>query len=216
MSIVDRRSLLRGLTAIPVLGMAGGLGTALLSYLRPTLRPLELPQAEKPINKPYLAASLTELAKPWDFKEFVFRQETVEYTARGKQAADIPGFIVRIPNGQVSAEVGDLGGGRRRGYVVVQWEGQTYSLMINSRICPHLGCIFNYEEPPSVCADYNYCGAKNNHYACPCHLSVYNPVQTQEANGFLLPGRVVSGPAPRPPFPFDFVVDGDKVIIQAY
>lgn len=215
MSVVDRRSLLRGLTAIPILAMAGGLGTAILSYLRPTLRPLEFPQAEKPINKPFEVASLTEFAKPYDFKEFVFRQETVEYTSRGKQATDIPGFVVRIPNGEIPASVGDAGR-LRSGYAVAQFGGQTYSLVVVSRICPHLGCIFQYHEPATVCSDFNFCGGDNNLFACPCHLSVYDPTQTQDAGGTLLPGRVVSGPAPRPPFPFAFAIEGDKIVIQGY
>lgn len=215
MSVIDRRSLLRGLTAIPILAMAGGLGTAMLSYLRPTLRPLEFPQAEQPINEPFRAASLSEFPQDYSFKEFVFRQETVEYTARGKQATDIPGFIVRIPNGDIPAEVGDAANARR-GYAVAQFGGQTYSMVVVSRICPHLGCIFQYHPPATVCSDFNFCGGKNNLFACPCHLSVYDPTLTQDVGGVPLPGRVVSGPAPRPPFPFDFTIDGGTIIIQGY
>lgn len=214
--MIDRRSLLKGIVAVPILATAGGIATALLSYLRPTLKPLEFPQAEKPLNKDLEAATLGEFQKDFDFKEFTFTQETVEYTNRGKQATNIAGYIVRVPNGSIPPSVGNAGGGMRRGYAVAEAGGETYSLVVVSRICAHLGCIFEYHAPPEVCEGFNYCAGKNPLFACPCHLSVYDPAQVGVANGVNLPGAVVSGPAPRPPFPFDFVVEGDKVIIKGY
>lgn len=214
--MIDRRTILKGLLAIPAVAAAGGLATALLSYLRPTLKPLAFPGPEIPLSEPYVAVTLAELPRDWDVKQFDYTQESVEYTARGRQSVRIPGYVLRIPNGSVAPEVGGAGDARR-GYGVFIWQGETYSLMVNSRICPHLGCVFNYAPPAVVCSDYNYCGAKNNHYACPCHLSVYNPVETQVTSGGLeLPGRVVSGPAPRPPFPFDFDVRDGQVVVFGY
>lgn len=222
--MVDRRSILKGLTAIPILGVLGGAGAALLSYLKPTLKPLALPTTEKPLNKPFAAVRLEELKEPWAVKEFVFTQETVEYSARGKQSSQIPGFILRIPNGVIDPmTVGDAGHNHlRRGYGVFESGGQTYSLVAISRICPHLGCIFQYHTPQEVCTGFNYCGeaqkgaAGHNLFSCPCHLSVYNPLEIQDANGIPLPGRVVSGPAPRPPFPFEFALRDGQVVIESY
>lgn len=215
--MIDRRTVLRGITAIPILAALGGLGTALLSYLRPTLKPLEFPTAELPRNAPYEAATLAEFPKEYDYKEFVFNQRTVEYTARGEQETQIQGYIVRIPNGDIPPTVGALGGANRRGYAVAQYNGQTYSMVVVSRICAHLGCIFQYHTPPDVCSDFNFCAGQNPLFACPCHLSVYDPTQTQDANGVPLPGRVVSGPAPRPTFPFDFTISSDgRIVVQGY
>ncbi|HEX2863693.1 MAG TPA: hypothetical protein VHN99_03930 [Deinococcales bacterium] len=214
--MIDRRSVLKGLVAIPIVAAAGGFATALLSYLRPTLKPLQFPTPEKPLNKDLVAGSLSEFPQPYAFKEFIFSQETVEYTSRGKQQTNVPGYIVRIPDGKVPASVGDAGGGLRRGYAVTQYQGQTYNMVVVSRICAHLGCIFQYHTPQEVCQSFNYCGGKNNMFSCPCHLSVYDPTQVGYGNGVPLPGLVVSGPAPRPPFPFDFVIDGDKIVIKGY
>ncbi len=213
--MIDRRSII---TALPILAVLGGVGTALLSYLKPTWKPLALPSTEKPLNKDLIAASLSEFPEEFDYKAFTFTQITVEYSARGTQATDILGFLVRVPNDQMSpTDVGVGPNSWRRGYAEAEFNGQKYSMVAVSRICAHLGCIFEYKEPADVCSGFNYCDAKTPHFACPCHLSVYNPVQAQDVPGFgQLPGRVVSGPAPRTPFPFDFVIENGNVIIKNY
>jgi Rieske Fe-S protein len=113
----------------------------------------------------------------------MFRQSYIEYNPEGKETRLIPGFIVKIPGGDVVAY---------------------------SRICPHLGCIFNFVPDPSECAKgYNFDprsltpgGPGRPVFACPCHLSVYD-IQ----NG----GKVVSGPAPRPPRSFTLKKEGDSI-----
>jgi Rieske Fe-S protein len=66
---------------------------------------------------------------------------------------------------------------------------------------------------PAEAAAYNYPGADNPLFACPCHLSVYDPLQTQEVAGAQIRGKVVSGPAPRPPRIFEYDIKGDKLVI---
>ncbi len=216
--MIDRRTLLKGLTALPILGALSAVGALLISYLKPTTKPLSLPMTEKPLNKDLVAANLSEFPKEYDSKEFTFTQETVEYSARGKQATNILGYMVRIPNDAIDPkEVGDLGNNLREGYAQAEYKGEKYSMVVISRICAHLGCIFEYHTPPEVCKGFNYCGGKNNLFSCPCHLSVYNPVLVGDASGKKLPGLVVSGPAPRPPFPFRFEIASDgNVIIKGY
>jgi Rieske Fe-S protein len=215
--MVDRRSVLKALTVLPVAGVAGGVATALLSYLRPTLKPLEFPRAEGHVSAPLDVGGLVEFGEPWAFKEFTYTLATVEYTTRGKQSTEIPGVVVRLPNDRLSENLGEGGHDHlRRGYAVTNWQGETYSMLVVSRICPHLGCIFQYHTPQEVCEDFNFCGGSNNLFSCPCHLSVYDPLQTQNANGVELPGRVVSGPAPRPPFPFDFAVNEGRIQVLGY
>ena len=44
--------------------------------------------------------------------------------------------------------------------------------------------------------------------ACPCHLSIYDPADPA------MPGRVVSGPAPRPPRTFFYTIEGDRILAK--
>ena len=68
---------------------------------------------------------------------------------------------------------------------------------------------------PAEAAAYNYPSAKNPLFACPCHLSVYDPLQSQDVSGKMLAGKVVSGPAPRPPRHFTYDMKGSKLVITA-
>jgi Rieske Fe-S protein len=104
----------------------------------------------------------------------MFKQSYIEYNPEGKEVRQIPGYIVKLPTGDVVAY---------------------------SRICPHLGCIFNFVKDPAECAKgYNFTPTYPV-FACPCHLSVYDI-----ANG----GKVVSGPAPRPPRSFEVKKVGEE------
>ncbi len=73
-----------------------------------------------------------------------------------------------------------------------------------STICPHQGCQFEFE------ADYQAVGAKigkeltNPVFHCHCHMSTYDPANA---------GQVIHGPAPRPPFRFEFREEGDALVI---
>ncbi len=216
--MIDRRSIIKGITILPILAVAGGVGTALLSYLKPTWKPLSLPVTEKPLNKDKVIGTLEEFDKDYAFKEFIFTQITVEYTARGKASTDVLGYAVRVPNGNLAAaDVGIGPSGLRRGYGETEYNGQTYSIVVVSRICAHLGCIFEYHTPAEVCSGFNYCGGSTPMFSCPCHLSVYDPAQKQDVAGVgTLPGKVVSGPAPRTPFPFDFEIKGNEIIVKSY
>ena len=73
-----------------------------------------------------------------------------------------------------------------------------------SRICPHLGCVFRFVEDPAECErEFNY-RPNGPVFACPCHQSVYDIAQG---------GKVVSGPAPRPPRKFVLTRSRDKISI---
>src|SRR5574337_205877 len=43
-------------------------------------------------------AELSDLQKPWDFKDFIYVRNSVEYSSRKTQGAKIPGFVVRLPD----------------------------------------------------------------------------------------------------------------------
>lgn len=170
----SRRVLLKTLAAIPLALTFGLVASPLLRYMRPTLAPLDLfgpsdqPGAEAPVE-----FSDTDFPETWTCLPFMFKQKYIEYNPEGKEVREIPGFVVKLPTGDVVAY---------------------------SRICPHLGCVFNFVKDPAECAKgYNFL-PQGPVFACPCHLSVYDIAQG---------GKVVSGPAPRPPRKFDLKKEGD-------
>lgn len=72
----------------------------------------------------------SDFPKPWTCIPFMFNQKYVEYNPEGAEIRKIPGFIVKLPTGDVVAY---------------------------SRSNPHLGCIFNFVDDPSECAkNYNF------------------------------------------------------------
>lgn len=143
-----RRSILKTLAALPLAATFGMVCGPLLRYARPTVGPLDIfAPPDSPRPKGEVVFSLEEFAKPWTCKEFTFTQEYVQYNPEGKESRKVPGYIVKLPSGEIVAY---------------------------SRICPHLGCVFRFVDDPAICQrDYNY---KPNGpvFACPCHLSVYD------------------------------------------
>jgi Rieske Fe-S protein len=148
----------------------------------------DMPKAEHEVT-----FSLAEFPGPWSFMPFTFSQQSKEYTFKHFQASKIPGFVVRLPQDK---------------------DGKPDFIIVN-RICPHMGCVFNFLPDPSEAAAYNYPGAKTPLFACPCHLSVYDPLQKQDVDGKMVRGKVVSGPAPRPPRMFDYEIKGDQLIVTS-
>lgn len=209
---MNRRDFLKLIVSIPVLGALALFVSPLFRYLRPSFGPLsttwwnfkgnptdwegtdglvappDMPQAERQVT-----FNMADFPGPWSFQPFTFSQRSKEYTFRHFQASKIPGFVVRLPE--------DKDG--KPDFIVV------------SRICPHMGCVFNFLPDPAEAAAYNYPSAKNPLFACPCHLSVYDPLQTQEVNGQNIPGKVVSGPAPRPPRQFTYDIQDSTLVITA-
>ena len=209
---MDRRTFLKFLVSIPVLGTLGLFVSPLARYLRPSLGPLAatnldtssanllewngkaglFSQPDQPLREKDIVFSLADFPKPWSFQTFTFGQKSVEYSSNHFQGTKIPGYVVRMPQ--------DKDG--RPDFDVV------------SRICPHMGCVFNFLEDPKEAVAYNYPQAKSPLYACPCHLSVYDPLQTQDVGGGkIVRGKVVSGPAPRAPRTFTWKIEGDKLVI---
>ncbi|MGE0199839.1 MAG: ubiquinol-cytochrome c reductase iron-sulfur subunit [Candidatus Melainabacteria bacterium] len=212
MTMMNRRDFLKLIAGVPVLGGLALVASPLLRYLRPSTTPLadtrintqgpitewqgsgglfsppDAPEREKDV-----VFSLSDFPTPWSSKEFTFGQRSKEYTFRHFQATKLPGFAVRLPEDQPN--------------------GQPNFIIVN-RICPHMGCVFNFITNPADMAAYNYPQATHPYFACPCHLSVYDPLQTQDIGGGVAPlGKVVSGPAPRPPRSFVWKIEGDKLLI---
>lgn len=173
-----RRNLLKGMLAVPVLGTLLAALSPFMRFLKPTVKPLnymqgpDLPESVNPV-----VFDLSLFPKPFDFQAFNFAQINKEYTALGTQRRDVPGFVVKLPDGNFA---------------------------VYSRICPHLGCVFNYvPNPDEVAKGYNF-RPDGPVFACPCHLSVFDIQQE---------GKVVSGPAPRPPRKFEYKIENNQLVI---
>ncbi len=205
---LDRRRFLKLATAVPAVAAVAALASPLLRMLKPNVGRFQLlaPIAEDtPRGDPIVAANLSEVAKPWDFKYFVFTQRYPQYTPEGFKAANMPGVVIRLPY-KIRLP---LGWARVIGKEPKVTESD---IIVYSRICPHLGCIYNYvPNYKEITAGYGgYAPPPQRQHAlmgCPCHLSIYDPADRD------VPGRVLSGPAPRPPRTFLFELQGQNIVV---
>ena len=180
----QRRLFLKGATTVPILGGAILAMHTILRYFKPTM-----------------AGGLNATMAPPD--EAGSADQIVADLSDLKNPWDFKDFIYVRTSVEYSAR--KTQGAKIPGFVVVQ------------RICPHLGCTFNFITNPSELAGgYNYKPPEPVHpyFACPCHLSVYDPTRKQDNNsGLLLRGKVVSGPAPRPPRYMKFNIKDGQIVI---
>ena len=200
----QRRLFLKGATSLPILGGAILAMHTILRFFKPTMAgglKATMAPPDEAGSADQIVAELSDLKNPWDFKDFIYVRTSVEYSSQKTQGAKIPGFVVRLPNDVPGVDPAD----QKTWFVVVQ------------RICPHLGCTFNFITNPSeLHGGYNYKPPEPVHpyFACPCHLSVYDPTRKQDnGTGTLLRGKVVSGPAPRPPRFMKFDIKAGQIVI---
>lgn len=205
---ITRRRFLRLATAVPILAALAALVSPLLRFLKPNVEKFKIYAPtldDTPKGEAIAVATLSEVAKPWDSKYFVFSQKYPQYTSQGFKAANVPGVVIRLPF-KIKLPVAwakDIG---------KEPKVTESDVIVFSRICPHLGCIFNYVPNwNEVTAGYGgfVPSAARQHalMACPCHLSIYDPADKE------VPGRVISGPAPRPPRSFLFELRGDSIVV---
>jgi len=77
-------------------------------------------------------------------------------------------------------------------------------LTVVSRICPHQKCFMDLLTDPIQVLRETTFEPPGPVLACPCHASIFDL-----QNG----GKVLFGPAPRPPDRFQFQLEGDRVVI---
>jgi Rieske Fe-S protein len=132
------------------------------------------------------AVPLSQFNSSWSFVHVEFTKQIK--THRGLQPSTFPGYIIRVPD-TVGQQLG--------------LKGNLYAI---SRICPHEGCPINLyrqrDEAPFALEVEQF---PNPLLVCTCHQSIFDPAQG---------GKVLSGPAPRPPWTFDFVIQKGQVIIK--
>jgi Rieske Fe-S protein len=200
---VGRRRLLKWLTAIPVLGGLVAVLSPLFRYLKPNDGPWQIFTIDPDLPKggAQVVGSTSALAKPYDFFYFTYVQKFVQYDPTGYKAANIAGMAVRLPKKVKFVNSSGF----------VGYKGET-DIVLFQRICPHLGCIFNYiPDWHEVTAGYGgYIPPdpeKHALMACPCHLSIYDPSYPND------PGNVISGPAPRGARYFEFEIRGQDIVV---
>jgi Rieske Fe-S protein len=214
--LMARRRFLKLVTAIPALGALVAVISPLLRFLKPNVEKFKIyapTTADTPKGEPTAVAMLREVANPWDSKYFVFTQKYPQYTPEGFKAANVPGVVVRLPYPITLFDPATAQGPLSWAKEIGKTPAVTQSdIIVFSRICPHLGCIYNYvANYKEVTAGYGgYVPPPERQHAlmaCPCHLSIYDPAARQT------PGRVVSGPAPRPPRTFLFEIRGEQIVV---
>lgn len=196
--------------AIPGLGLLAYLIPVWFRYLFPTMEPFGFAsEQELGTEKPQFVINASDMQKPWSMAEFEFVRQARLFTSEGIYNTRVPGFLVAIPNDPSNPKEGDV------------------QFRAFSRICVHLGCVFDYvDSKDRIRAEFNYSSPVNEvHFGCPCHLSVYDLSQlipipgvtiAPEDTEWMLGPKVVSGPAPRPARPFKVGVEenGDIFILQ--
>ncbi|MGH7774583.1 MAG: ubiquinol-cytochrome c reductase iron-sulfur subunit [Candidatus Binatia bacterium] len=129
---------------------------------------------------------LSQLSSPWSFAEVEFTKQIK--THRGLQPSTFPGYVIRLPE------------------AVGQRLALKQNLYAISRICPHEGCPLKfYQQRNEVPHLLEMTDFPNPMLVCTCHQSVFDPAQG---------GKVLDGPAPRPPWTFDFIVEKGRVILK--
>jgi Rieske Fe-S protein len=198
-----RRNLFRMLIGIPVIGGAVAAISPVLRYIKPNESPWGVPltAGDTPRGGAQIVGTTAALAKPWDYFFFTYVQKFVQYDQTGYEATNIPGLAIKLPH-----KVRFVNTQGFDGYL-----GET-DIVLYSRICPHLGCIFNF-IPDWHNVTSGYGGFVPPHFeqhalmACPCHFSIYDPAYPGD------PGNVISGPAPRGARYFRFKVQGPNIVV---
>lgn len=206
---LDRRRLLKIAAGLPIVAGLISFLSPLLRFIKPNVDPfaiLEPTVHDLPTGAPVAAAALSELKKPWEFKYFVYTQTYPQYTAEGYKTAAVPGVVIRLPRKIELPWAWVMNSGQEPQFI-------ESDIIAFSRICPHLGCIYNYvPDWREVTAGYGgYVPPEQRQHslmACPCHLSIFDPADLS------MPGRVLSGPAPRPPRTFFYTIEGDMIVAR--
>jgi Rieske Fe-S protein len=200
----DRRGLLKTLITLPVIAGVLAILSPFVRYLKPNNKPFQVPLTapDVPEGGAQVVGKTTSLEKPFDYFYFTYILRYPQYDPSKFKEANIAGVAVRLPN-KVKFVQPDSG--------FVGFEGET-DIALFQRICPHLGCIFNFiPDWHEVTAGYGgYVPPSSERHslmACPCHLSIYDPSFPN------YPGNVISGPAPRGARFFRFEIKGEDIIV---
>ena len=159
---VERREVVRWLWRLPVLAALGGAGWGVWEAYRVHFSKVDAGAPAFVPLTPQRVAGLNELAEPWSAVTFELQ------TAAGTT----PALVLNVPE----AVPGGLGHANQH-------------FLAFSRVCTHQGCPVGLQRDlETLAVAFNY-RTDAPALACPCHLSVFAPLQA---------GRAVSGPAREP------------------
>lgn len=188
-SVVSRRTLIKLAAGAPMVITFGMLVSPLMRILKPTMKPGGFFQSsDVPTAKNIIEYNISDFPTDWTSKTFDFNLKYVVFNPEQESIHKIPGIVVRL-----SAD----------------------EFVAYSRKCPNWkGCILNYKT--EMC-----CGCvKSITDNCSCRKKRKNPVLVcpKHYNTFDLmqEGRIVAGPAPRPPWQFNVVRKGDLITIDQF
>ncbi len=183
----SRRHLLKIMAAAPLFITFGFAGEALARFAKPTMKPSGI---FDPSDQP--SAVITpefhdsDLPVEWACLPFIYRMKIPTFSPEKEVIREIPGYILRLPDDRIVAY---------------------------SRLCPRgRGCILNYIRHPR-----RRCGCAPEGEYCCCTVDIDNPVFVcnRDASAFDIAneGRVIRGPAPRPPVSFQLDRKGNFVSV---
>ncbi len=159
---LERRTLITWLWRLPVLAAVAGVGWGAWKAYHVHFDKVQPDTPSFGPITPQRAASLLELQTLWS---------SVSFTLEGA-SAETPALVLHVPEA-VAGSV-DVG-------------GQHY--LAFSRVCTHLGCPVSLNSNlETLAVAFNY-RTEHPALACPCHLSVFSPLEA---------GKAVSGPAREP------------------
>jgi len=189
--------------------IAGGLAAVLVAALvggrlawktrRADPAPAPAPQIEIPVDAPAttpdlplpvatesspVVAQIGELAKPWDSRQFIFRN--------GATGENVPALLIRLP-GAAAQAAGYWAFGLKEAYGRCQLE-----------YVADLG---------KLRTDYGYRGASHPMVGNPCSRTLYDPLKYGAIGGNVLArGAIVQGTDLRPPLGIEVKIRGKEIL----
>ncbi len=182
-----RRQILKLLASAPLILPLGLTASPIMRYLKPTMSPLGFfDKPDFPGAREPIAFELSDFTMEYMCIPFTFQLSFTEFSPAQSEIREIPAFMIQLEKDHFVAY---------------------------SRICPFRGCVLNWLGNPSKhgcgCADSAdacacFSGQTTPVLACPCDLSIFDLVND---------GRVIRGPAWRPPRKFDLRRDKERIAV---
>jgi len=130
-------------------------------------------------------ASVSEMAKPWSSKEFMFRNRLT--------GENVPALLIRLSSGSPS---------QSSGY---------WAFALNA---PYQNCRFEYvQDLNTLRSDYGYRAARHPMLANPCSRTVFDPLKmTSLPGGIWVRGSIEQGGDLRPPLGIEVEIQGNQIL----
>jgi hypothetical protein len=130
-------------------------------------------------------ATVDEMARPWAFKDFVYKNRT--------SGENVPAVVVRLPIGSATQPV------------------SYWAISLNA---PFGNCRLEYiTDLEKLKTDYGFRGAKHPMVGNPCSHTVFDPLKLMSIPGSVwVRGAMVQGSDLRPPLGIEVKVRGKEIL----